>query len=656
MGCDLIIGRLTLGWCSIEASENAIENGLTMKQPHRPLSSKLKNINSPKTIGVSKFLLGFLACVAVGASQAEAKGGTAKPPKPGTVIPVGPGTAITTIVAPLIPPVVPPPVFSAPVGTIVGFDVTGFIQSATLNLNMCPQLPANQQGGTVVVNGRTIVVPCNTILQLPAATFNWADLFGTTSGAPLALDDTIPGESAPTFKYPSMEISIAGNIVGGRSIAGLINISQQSLNGGFGFITRIDYSDGSIYVGDSPAGSDHVRLVINDPSGRFGRPQSPDARFSVDDENPTIVAHTGYPMCVPRTRVDLGIDDPLCPKKNRPLAAGGCRNFSNAGVVSPAGWELSPPAAGQTYCSAFVMKAPLGTPATAGLPVAFIAQTAAEPDARQQAPFQVGDSINYSSTLMKGSKGGPNGSDTLSVHTIEANLGIYTQPGTLPSYISIEETIFGTDAVPVAGQAAVAALEGQDRFVLVGMTTDVVTPVDAYMIDIDPATGAETQRWITTEAMTGGITPGSAPFGGGITTQLIGPQAGRFRVRANKAPPGVLVSPTRYARVVSRALCAPATVAAVAPSATTLGSPAYWDINATAPVVGAPVGTTAKCLERAPAANGLFSGQYLAPVGEYIFPENVVAGDPLVPFNFWNLGFLMNGEGPGTGRLQPTPW
>ena len=42
-------------------------------------------------------------------------------------------------------------------------------------------------------------------------------------------------------------------------------------------------------------------MQINDPNGRFGRAQSPDARFSVDDANPTIHAGTGYPMCVPRT-------------------------------------------------------------------------------------------------------------------------------------------------------------------------------------------------------------------------------------------------------------------------------------------------------------------------------------------------------------------
>ena len=80
------------------------------------------------------------------------------------------------------------------------------------------------------------------------------------------------------------------------------------------------------------------------------------------------------------------------------------------------------------------------------------------------------------------------------------------------------------------------------------------------------------------------------------------------------------------------------------------------NINGNAQLVGAAAPTSVPCLRRAPAANGLFSGQYLAPNFNFIFPENLVAGDPIVPNNFWALGFLVNGEGPGTGGLVPTPW
>jgi hypothetical protein len=434
----------------------------------------------------------------------------------------------------------------------------------------------------------------------------------------VTLFDISATPSSSVFKYPSTEISITGNIVAGEHRAGLVLVSQQSLNGSTGYITRIDYSTGAIFVGGKAGGPDRARLVINDPNGRFGRAQSPDERFSVDDENPTIKASTGYPMCVPRTDPAVA-DDALCPQRNRPKAAAGCRNFLQAGVVSPAGWEISPPPAGQTYCSAFVMEDPNSLAVTA------IGST--RPNAKQQAPFEVGDYIAYQGTLLRNGSG-VGGGDTISVHTIEANVGIFTQPHTLPVYLAIGE--FGVGADTTATAINGVPQESQDRIFLEASVTDVTSVVDIYLVDIDPITGAESQRWITPESMTGGITPGTAPYGGGITTQLIGPQPGRARIRANKATPGILVSPTRYVRVVARQLCTPDHVNDL--------------------IAGVP------CLQTAPAANGLFAGQYLAPTFEYIFPENVVAGDAVVPYNLWDLGFLTNGEGPGTGGLIPRPW
>ena len=56
-------------------------------------------------------------------------------------------------------------------------------------------------------------------------------------------------------------------------------------------------------------------------------------------------------------------------------------------------------------------------------------------------------------------------------------------------------------------------------------------------------------------------------------------------------------------------------------------------------------------------ANGLQPGQYVAPVFEFIFPENVKPGDLLVPNDLWHLPFLVNREGAGNpGALTPAPW
>jgi hypothetical protein len=632
--------------------------------------------------------LSMAAMLAIGTGAAYAKGGSAKPVSGG-------GGNPPVVLVPQVP-VIPPAAGSGlpgaqpltpsvtPAATTAGFDLTGFIQSATVDGAICPTgTAASQYGGTVTVNGLTITVPCNTTLQFPAASFTWADMF-TEATTPLTLDGTM---GSGTLRFPSTEISIAGNIVGGQYRAGLITISQQPLNQGSGFIKSIDYANGALIISGSPTGPDMARIEINDPDGKYSQNNalrtliSPahDIRFSVDTENPTISAASGYPMCIPRTDPTV-VDDPLCPMKNRPKPIGptGCRTFAAAGVTSPSGWELSGATTSTGHCTAFVMKAPLGT-APVSAPAAIspsggtvlndsitvtaaqIATSALDADSRQQIPFVVGDFINYAGTQIVSD--GSAATKTISAHTIQANVGAFTQPGSLPAYIWIEETIIGADAVAVG--AGLPPLEGQDRLVVIGRTTDVRTPVDLYFIDENPAyiegstapttSWKSANRWVTMEAMTGGVTPGSQPFGGGITTQFIGPQPGRVRARGPKAPPGVLVSPTRLVRMVSRSLCAPA-----ANTGITARPGTYYNINLGGAPVPAALGTgTTQCLQRAQAANGLYTGQYAAPVGEYIFPENVVAGDRLVPFNFWNLDFLYTGEGATSGspkQLSPTPW
>ncbi|QAY91215.1 hypothetical protein [Pseudomonas sp. ACM7] len=555
-------------------------------------------------------LAGAVACaLAVGvAGHAFAQGGTAKPVK-------GAPSPFTT-------PTLPNPVFTNP-DAIHGFDVTGFIQNMVLDPTnaSCPNTSdPSRFGGTVQLNGMTITVPCNTVLQMPANTLTWADF---VRGGTLALN------KGPT-SYPSFEIHVVGNTVSNKQIAGLIFVSQQSANAGSGYITRIDYTNGNIEV-DSGNALQPTIIQINDPSGRFGRPQSPDPRFSVDDANPTIHAATGYPMCVPRT---VSGDDALCPQKNRPkvvtpTTTNNCRNFNQAGVTPPASGELSPPALGQVYCSQFVMKR-----------FSDAARTAADPDPTQQAPFEVGDFISYAGTLFKSTTAGT--PDYISAHTIEANIGIYTQPGSQPSYLAIGEFGIGT-ADPAATAINGVAQETQNRIFLEASTTDVKTPVDIYLIDVNPSTGVQTNRWVTPYEMTGECNPAQSlatsclGVSGGITTQNTGPQPQRARVRATKAPTGLLSQPTRTLRVVARSLCVPQMTA----SQTAVDS----------------------CIQNASrltVANGLIAGQYVAPVFEFIFPEGVKPGDPVVPNDFWHLPFLRNGEGvstpTGVGPLDPTPW
>ncbi len=575
--------------------------------------------------------VGLLTLFAV-AAVAGAQGGTAKPPKggaPASPVPVPP------------PPPLAQPVFSADIANIHQFDVTGFIQDATVDGSICPAVAdAHNFGGTVKVNGLTITIPCNSVVQMPASSWTWADLFSPTdsfSGAPRP-PVTLAAAGSGSGPFPSFEISVSGNIVGDRYIAALVYGSQQSLMSGQGVIRSFDYSDAAhptMIVGPSTgaAAGDMVRIQLNDPNGRFGTAQSPDERFAVDDKNPTIHGGTGYPMCVPRTDPAVA-DDPLCPQRNRPQVASpvGCRNFASAGVLPlPASGELPLPAAGQTYCGHFVMKAP----------TAAVVADPTEPNAMEQAPFEVGDTIFYGGTLEHSAT--PGADDYISAHTVEANVGIYTQPNTLPAYTAIGGFGVGLGA---AGPTNLVAQEIADRMFLEAEVTDIKSVVDIYMVDVDAA-GHETNRWISPQSMTGeanGPSFNGALIGGGMTTQFAGPQPQRARLRAVKAPAGLLSEPTRNLRVMVRSLCTPV------------------NVNANTAPAFDPAGAAVPCVDRAPAANGISSGMYTAPVFEFIGPENTSIGDPIVPTNFWSLGFLTNGDpagpasAPGIGGLDPKPW
>ena len=529
--------------------------------------------------------------------------------------------------APFVTATLPDPVTSVNPALINGFDDTGFIQSATVdatNANCPNTTDPHRFGGTLTLNHGPIVIPCNLVIQAPANTFTWADF--VNGGPSLSLG----------VGYPSFEMHAVGNIVGTRRIAGLVFASQQSLNGSTGVITGINYATGDLLV-DTGNAATPATVQINDPNGRFGRVQTPDARFSVDDANPTVHSGTGYPMCVPRTD-PASADDPLCPQANRPKPSvtGQCRNFSIAGIVPPVSGELTP-SVGLPYCSEFVMQS-------------VAARAATDPDPTQQAPFEVGDAITFSGTLIPATATAP---AYISAHTVEANVGIFTMPGTQPSYLAIGQFGVGT-ADPNKFSINGLAVETQDRIFLETETTDVKTPVDIYMQDVNPLTGAVRNRWATPFEMTGEQNgpmqaDGVTPIGGGITTQNTGPQPQRARLRATKAPVGLLSQPTRTIRVAVRSLCVPQ-----APVNDAAGNPVLTSLDA--------------CLNKNDAtnqvANGLEAGQYFAPTFEFIFPENVKPGDLLVPYDFWHLPFIVKGEGattqsaigPAVGPLEPAPW
>jgi hypothetical protein len=490
------------------------------------------------------------------------------------------------------------------------FDMTGFLQEATLDT------PGDSHsGGTLKVNGISVIVPRETIVQFPANPLTWQELFAQapapwgipgnpgvsafnngvsapTSGM-AAADCAVAASPCTAPPLTTYEVHLTGNRVGDRYIAGLIEVSQQGLNSGAGFVNFIDYSVGELRVGGTLGTATGVRVRLNDPSGRYGRPMSPDIRFTVDPDNPTISAGTGYPMCIPRNAPSgvIGdpqhLDDQLCPEGNRPVGT----------------W-------------AFMMNAP-GT---------------GFPDPTIQAPFEVGDYISFAGTLIGDNAAGPTvgpnpGADHVyvSAHTIESNVSITTQPGVNPAYIRTDVMLIGTGGLTVLG-----AGEAVIRTRFEGMSTDPSRLVHLYGIDIDPLTGKTTDRdWGTI-----GVDPG-APNGAVLGRWRFRPPCLAFGTVPTKPDKqcvmnaiGTFLPPTREMRSV------------IEGQQTQVAALNAGDLTKTA-------------------ANGIYYGQYHAPIFEYIFPENV-PGSPIVENNYNTIDFLSKGgytssAGTQVGQLSPWP-
>jgi len=478
----------------------------------------------------------------------------------------------------------------------------GFIQSATLDDgSMCPGVPPELVGGTVTLNGITMTVPCNTILQMPATWLTWADLFDLGVSAPI---NSVPlngtgitaGQSGLALadsprSYPSFEIRVVGNVVkdaaGNRQyIVGLISpISQQGLNAGSGEITCIDYTNGYLYVGGTTAqpgqscsAVNGARVQMNDPIGRWGNPHSTDPRFTGDTGNTTMHSSSGYPICVPRSDPALS-DDPLCPSGNRPLN----------GMDPLQRFATDPFLAIGAPLKNFDMPPP---PEFFGI----VDGPAFYPNAHFQLPLMVGDWIDYSGTLAKDALD----LDYISAHTIVANLGVYTASGYQPAYVAIESLLIGTAGAALPG----IDQEVTNRIFVVGFSTDPLALVDIDAVDVNPCTGQETLRLLGT------VDPASQPVKGRFRFHVLG---------------GDFMPPTREMVAMSYTGQTP-------PSDPGAGGD----------------------------ANGLGSGQYRAPDFDFIFAEGLVFGKPLPPNNFQDLPFLAVGSGPlgGTGPIvgQLTPW
>ncbi len=528
----------------------------------------------------------------------------------------------------------------APVPPSSQFDITGFLQEATLDpVNITDPLA----GGTLKVNGHFVVVPKNTIVILSANALTWQELFTqapapygltTAAGVPetgMALNDT----PRPLATY---EVEVIGNYINTTTadlyIAGLIYINQEGLNSGSGFINYINYTLAEMRIGgriDDPNTGTRVR--INDPpradlggKGRYSRGQSPDPRFTVDQDNPTIIATTGYPMGIPDTTTDPnlgGADDPLRPLCNRPKDT----------------------LTGH-FLTTFTMPAP----------------PSACPDPTKQLPFEVGDFVTFSGILVHDgpnptampATGYPNNT-YLSAYAISDNAAFYTAPGTDPAYVTMEVFILEAGGTP----AIVGEIGKRTRFE--GFSTDVTRNIHLFGIDVDPVTGAMTDRDYGSIDVDCGLLAGAGGDPTCTQNKISGNAAkGRWRFRP---PANILTGPGELAPgTVSKANKLAMLTAFLPPvrevrAAVSTGEAQSCSVNAT---TGLTTCNTNYTLAAQPiVANGIKADQYHAPILEYILPENL-PGAPMIPNNFETFSFLFNGgytssQGTLGGELNPFP-
>jgi hypothetical protein len=210
----------------------------------------------------------------------------------------------------------------------------------------------------------------------------------------------------------------------------------------------------------------------------------------------------------------------------------------------------------------------------------------------------------------------------ISLHGLEAELGIYTSPGLDPAYVFVEEALQGTlgarwplDATTLIPQEATSI------FKLIGFTSDPSRTISVEIFD-DDANVNPLNRTLAPTRLATKIVP----------TNLA--QLGRFKM---------IWAAKEDARVVRRNVRVKLSDAIVAPFVPQLAPGAASN---ELPAGLLPAGASLR--------GGYAYGQYEAPISEYISPEITrfgVKGWP-VPVNFEDFCFLKTTNSIGT--QEPT--
>ncbi|KAH6718603.1 hypothetical protein BKA61DRAFT_652342 [Leptodontidium sp. MPI-SDFR-AT-0119] len=202
------------------------------------------------------------------------------------------------------------------------------------------------------------------------------------------------------------------------------------------------------------------------------------------------------------------------------------------------------------------------------------------PDPFHMAPIKPGDFLVYSGIKV--------GTEII-CYSIVVNIGIFTQPGAVPAFIRVEEALIG-----ILDPTNIGTEDARSRFI--GYTTDPSQTIQVWAIDVDPCTGATSDRLI----------------GFAFTEPAVGLRA-RWKFES---------------------------------SGQSLGE---WTRNYRLKVSSGQANTT----------DGILAGQFVQPVLTWVFPEVTTPGLVSPPLEFSNIQPLANGFGPDPNGFvfhQLNPW
>ncbi len=362
-------------------------------------------------------------------------------------------------------------------------------------------------GGVITVAGKSIILPRNLLLDLPANRLTLRQLYEQAPAAcvsagetGLAKSDTCNHTGFGGIATISANKSTAGNLIAGDV---LIAKGEEMVTGR---VSYINYAEGYMrlngVMNDAATG---VMVRMNDPTKRHTIQSglgceagadncSPDPRFALDTDNYTNASSTGFPICIPSTtsRTWAGL-----PAQN---IVGG-RNTDSSPAVAGGSTAAAADGTGDALCPT--------TNRTANTVVA---------DSRRFAPVMLGDNLQVEGNFEE-----VGGVKFISYHTSTLMVALATTTAlTQPDYLMPEEVFIETSGFQ----------NFRIRSLFIGFST-LVPDILAHTLHYEPKNNTRIEKPLATTAGCDAVTaPGTCSAAGLLGAPNLGAAGGNiFRIR-----------------------------------------------------------------------------------------------------------------------------